>query len=364
MQCAALGRIMVGGEAFNPDMLRLARDAKELTQADLAKRSGVTQAFISKLEHGLHAQPGEAALRQMAEALGFPVAFFFQKDKALGFPPFHYRKRARLGAKPLARIGAMINIRRMHISKLLRSYEVDVSKPIPQIDLDEQGITPEKVAERLRAYWLVPRGPIGSVVDVVENAGGIVVAANFGTNLLDGLSFRAEGLPPLFFMNKDVPGDRFRFSLAHELGHMVMHMIPASEEKMEQEAHRFAAAFLMPATEIKPYLTDPKLSNLGRVKAYWKVSIKALIRRSYEIKLITDWQYKNLNIQYSKLVKGDEPVPIDVEKPIRLHRIVHYHREVLGYTIDDLAEMLAINPCDVERAYLPVRSGPKLVVSN
>lgn len=353
---------MVGGNAFNPDMLRLARDAKELTQAELAKQSGVTQAFISKLEHGFHVQPGEDATRQMANALGFPVAFFYQSEKTLGFPPFHYRKRARLGVKPLARIGAIINIRRMHITKLLRSYEVDAPKPIPQIDLDEQGITPEKAAERLRAYWMIPRGPIVNMVEVIESAGGIVVATNFGTNLLDGLSFRAAGLPPVFFMNKEVSGDRFRFSLAHELGHMVMHLIPADDQKMEHEAHRFAAAFLTPANEIKPYLIDPKLSTLGRVKAYWKVSIKSLIRRAYDLKIITDSQYKNLSIQYSKSVRGAEPVPIDVEKPFRLQSIVQYHRETLGYTLDDLAELLVIHRHDVERAYLPSPTGPRLVV--
>src|ERR1700734_2992321 len=110
---------------------------------------------------------------------------------------------------------------------------------------------------------MLPRGPLQSVVENIESAGGIVVLARFGTNLIDGLSFRVEGVPPLFFMNKDVPGDRFRFSLAHELGHMVMHSIPDDDEKMESEAHRFAAAFLMPASEIKPYLAAAKINNLG-----------------------------------------------------------------------------------------------------
>lgn len=145
---------------------------------------------------------------------------------------------------------------------------------------------------------------------------------------------------------------------------MVMHLIPADDEKMEDEAHRFAAALLMPAAEIKPYLIDGKLSTLGRVKAYWKVSIKDLIRRAHDLKLITDSQFKNLNSQYSKTVKGEEPISIEEEKPRRLQEIVQYHREVLGYSMDDLAKLLALHPRDVENAYLPVRRGPRLVVSN
>jgi Zn-dependent peptidase ImmA (M78 family)/DNA-binding XRE family transcriptional regulator len=348
---------------FNADMLKLAREARELTQTELADKSEVTQAFISKLENGLNTQPGDEALQRLSEVLRFPEAFFFQNERALSFPHFHFRKRARLGAKPLARIGAVINIRRQHITKLLRSYEFDITKPIPQIDLDDGWITPEKVAERLRAYWMLPKGPIENLISLIEDAGGIVVLASFGTNLLDGISFRVEGLPPLFFMNKDVPGDRFRFSLAHELGHMVMHSLPGDDDKLEDEAHRFAASFLMPPQDIKPYLSSVKLNGLGRVKAYWKVSIKALIRRAFDIKIITPSQYKSLCIQYSSTFKQGEPVEVDFEKPYRLNRMISFHREKLGYSTEELSKLLAFRPEEIEHVYLGERSGLRLVSS-
>lgn len=350
-------------DRFNADMLKLARDAREFTQADLAKAAGVTQALVSKIENGLIGQPSEDVVEKLAVAVKFPPTFFYQTEKIVGFPHFHYRKRAKLGTKATAHIGAIINIRRQHVAKLLRSCEMAPPKPIPQIDLDESGLTPEKVAERLRAYWMLPRGPVANVVELVEAAGGIVVLCRFGTALLDGLSFRAEGLPPLFFMNRDAPGDRFRFSLTHELGHMVMHSVPDDDEKQEDQAHRFAAAFLMPAAEIKPYLAAPRLSSLGRVKAYWKVSIKALIKRAYDLKLITDNQYRWLNVQYSKAFKGGEPIPIEREVPSRLREMVQYHLNELGYSIADLAGLLSVNANDLERAYIP-RPGIRLVVSN
>jgi Zn-dependent peptidase ImmA (M78 family)/transcriptional regulator with XRE-family HTH domain len=354
----------VADDQFNPDMLKLARDAKELTQAELASKSGLTQAFISKLEHGLIAQPGEDALGQISKALGFPPLFFIQRERAIGFPHFHYRKRAKLGMKALARIGAVINIRRQHIAKLSRSYEMTIEKPIPQIDLDESGLTPEGVAERLRAYWMLPRGPIPNLVDLVEDAGGVIVPSRFGTNLLDGLSFRSDGMPPLFFMNREMPADRFRFSLAHELGHMVMHTAPDDDEKMESEAHRFAAAFLMPASDIKPYLVSPKLSTLGRVKAYWRVSIKALIKRAFDLDLITPSQYKFLNIQYNKAFKGSEPIDVGMEPVNKLQDMVSYHRKNLGYTTEDLARLFCMWPADIDKHYFGGKPGIRLIVSN
>ncbi len=336
---------------FNPDMLRLARDANSLTQAELAGASCVTQALISKLEHGLVTEPSDEVVNALAGSLKFPPAFFYQPDRAIGFPHFHYRRRAKMGAKELARIEAVINIRRQHLQRLMRSYEQPVEKPIPQVDLDASGTTPEKIAERMRAFWLLPRGPVNNLVEVVEQAGGIIISADFHTALLDGVSFRSEGLPPLFFMNNIMPGDRFRFSLAHELGHMILHTVPGDDAEMEDQAHRFAAEFLMPAAEIRPYLKEAKISSFARIKKFWKVSIKALIKRAHDLKMITDHQYKMLNIQYNKAFKAGEPGDVPIETASRLKAVVRYHVEQLGYTMVDLGRLLCIREDDVSRVY-------------
>ena len=66
----------------------------------------------------------------------------------------------------------------------------------------------------MREYWLIPRGPLPSVTEIIEEAGGIVIVSRFGTNMLDGISFRSEGAPPMFFMNRDMPASGSR-SLAN-----------------------------------------------------------------------------------------------------------------------------------------------------
>ncbi len=350
---------------FNAAMLQLARSARSLTQEEVANKSGVTQALLSKIENRLVETPSPEVVASISRALGFPTSFFYQRNDVLGLSHFHHRKRSKLGAKPLGRIHAITNIRRIHIERLLNSWEKESSKPIPQIDIDQDGLNPSQLAARMREYWLAPRGPIANLVDLVESAGGIIVLSDFGTALLDGISFRIPGLPPLFFMNSQAPGDRFRFSLAHELGHMIMHTVPDDDERMERQADEFAAAFLMPAQDIRPYLSTASLSKFGRIKPLWRVSIKSLIKRSHDLRLITNHQYKMLNIEYNKAKYGSgEPYPIELEKPRLLHRLVQHHLEVLGYSVAELAKMLCVNEPDFARAYLPSRGPLRLVVSN
>jgi Zn-dependent peptidase ImmA (M78 family) len=130
-----------------------------------------------------------------------------------------------------------------------------------------------------------------------------------------------------------------------------MHTVPDDDQKMEAQADRFAAALLMPAPDIRPYLATVKISTLARVKALWKVSIKALIKRAHDLKLITDHYYRMLNIQHNKAFMHGEPVHIPQEQPQIVRRVVRFHIEHLGYSVMDLASMLCVSEDDLRLAY-------------
>jgi Zn-dependent peptidase ImmA (M78 family)/transcriptional regulator with XRE-family HTH domain len=350
-------------EIFNRDMLQLARGARGLTQSELASASDVTQALISRIENGLDA-PSEEVLSSLSKALHFPRAFFFEEDRALGLPQYHYRKRAKLGARILQKIEADTNIRRIHVQKLSRSFELGHRVNTPIIDLDLAELTPQQAAQQLRGYWTIPRGPIDNLTAIVERAGIVIIPVNFGTHLMDALSFRIPGVQPLIFINCNLPGDRYRFTLAHEVAHLILHNSPMSDDKMEEEADKFAAEFLMPAIEIRPYLKSPSLGTLGRVKGLWKVSIKSLIVNSYHLKLITPSQYRGLNVNYSKAgySKG-EPFPIELERPSLLPEMVAYHIQNLSYSAQEIARLLLLEVDEFQDIYLE-KKRLRLVVNN
>lgn len=337
---------------FNRAMLQVARAARGFTQGELAERAGVTQALISKLENGLTSDPSPDTVTALSLSLNLPTAFFYCAEKPHGLPPFHYRKRSKLGKKALDKIEADINLRRMHLARLLTSYEVNSTRDFPSIDLDKMQWTPQQAAEYLRGYWMIPRGPIENLTEIVERAGAIIIQLDFDTSLLDALSFRLPGMPPLIFMNSAVPGDRYRFTLAHELAHLVLHNHPETEEQMEEQADEFSAELLMPAREIRSYLSQPSLGKLARVKAYWKVSIKALIVQCSRLKLITPSQYTGLNVNYSKAgYSRGEPFPIPMEKASRLSDAIKFHLQTLNYSLEEIAQLLMLNVSEFSALY-------------
>jgi Zn-dependent peptidase ImmA (M78 family)/transcriptional regulator with XRE-family HTH domain len=345
-------------EDFNHHMMTLARDSRGMTQAELASKISVMQGTLSKYETGFH-QPPPDFVADLSDALGYPMAFFYEAGRPYGLPPFHYRRRKKLSAKALARIVAEMNIRRIHLAKLLISFDWKTNAFIPEIDPDEyQGrskkpFTVDIAARAVREMWMLPTGPIPNMVELLEANGGIVIPCDFGSDLIDAMSQRIEGLPILFFVNVNSPADRLRHTLAHELGHMVLHTITVkSDEEMEDEADAFAGAFLLPADEIRPQLRRFELRQLANMKLYWKVSMAALAVRADRLNLITPYQSKMFWIEMNRLgYRKREPNEPPKEHPSLLRQMIAFHIKKLGYSINEIAKLLNLRATEFQEMY-------------
>src|SRR5690242_8504646 len=152
------------------------------------------------------------------------------------------RKRASLGERALRQIHAEVNIRLIHVRRYLSAIDLTTDLPLPWIDVDEGG-GPVGVARSIRKAWMIPDGPIGNLTEYCERAGIVVVWFDVDAPI-DGVAIRVRDLPPCIFLNSRRPADRMRFSLAHELGHIIMHKVPTDE--METEANSFASELLVP----------------------------------------------------------------------------------------------------------------------
>lgn len=340
---------------LNPALVTLVREFRGISQAEFARRAGMTQGYISKVESGL-VIPSPEALERLASTLDWPAEFFERTDRVYGFGTacMYHRRRASVPVGTLRSVQAMVNVVRMGLAPLVRDLEFDAENRFPVLDIDVYEGDAERVAQLVRGTWRLPEGPVPNLVRVIESAGGIVYRVDFSTRLVDAVSHWVPDMPPLFFVNTEAPGDRVRFSLAHELGHVVMHGVPTSD--MEAEANRFASEFLMPASAIRGSLMGLDLTRAAQLKAYWRVSMAALILRARDLGCITPKRASRLYMQMSSLgYRTVEPVPIPIEEPTLPARIIETQQRSHGYSLDELQRLAGVPPATFQEHHLASR---------
>jgi len=335
-------------------MLAVAREARGLTQSQLAERSGVPQGTLSKAEHGLLTL-SEERLAALADVLDFPLDLLLWDDEVYGFGSsgFYHRKQKSLPQTRLREIQATFNLVRMRARRLSSGLDITHKNRFKPLDLDDYG-SPEEAARAVRAMWSVPMGPVKDVCRLIENAGGVVVRTDFGTPKISAISQWVPGEHPIFVTNIGNPPDRERFTLVHEIAHVLLHDTPREEKEGEKEADRFASELLMPAAEIAPHLAGGiDLAKAAQLKPFWRVSMGALIRRAKDLGYINDSRYKSLNVQMSQ--KGwmrREPVAIEPDRPRFLDQVIAAQLDN-GYDADELAKVVGLTTDEFRHTYLP-----------
>ncbi len=334
---------------FNPDMLRIARESRQMTQSELADSIGISQVIISKIEAGIN-NPSEKFLKEISIALDYPHKFFENQCFALDMGIRLHRKRSSLSKKEENYIDAMASKNNIYISKLLNYVDIEID--IPEIIVDGEK-SPQDIADEVRYIWNIPKGYIRNLTKIIEKAGIIVNEIDVHPKKFDGVSFFNKKLGcGVIVINKNQAPDRYRFTLAHELGHLIMHRNSLSPNR-ENEANAFASSFLMPAKDIKNDLINLQFWNLPQLKTLWRVSMAAIIRRAKDLELITENKYTSLNVRLSQLgYKINEPtMDIEKEEPSLLQDIIlHFYNE-LNFNKVDMMNLLTINENDYNEIF-------------
>jgi Zn-dependent peptidase ImmA (M78 family)/DNA-binding XRE family transcriptional regulator len=339
-------------QTVNGDRLKQAREISGFTQSELAERIGVTQSTIAQLESNnkqLILQPSERIIEAIAFQTGFSVPFFYQDSPPefpLGSLLFRSR-RSLLKREDKARVhqlGWLIYEIAEKMAKRVNTIQIRV----PRVGNED----PATAAHITRAaLGLSPHTPVRNLLNQLEKNGAFVLALPVSIEEHDSYSVWADTQPrrPVIMISNNKPGDRQRFSLAHELGHLVMHeSFPEGLKKIEDEADRFASEFLLPEDAMRSAIEPPvTLKSLADLKPRWGVSIAALIVRARQLGIITDRQAKYLH-QQMRGEKWDkkEPANLDInaEKPRAFKRMA----EVLHGVPVDIAKVAAYNLAPVK----------------
>ena len=346
-------------DTARPRMVTLLREAKGLTQAELAEEAGLSQGYVSKVESGL-LPLADDNLAKVASALKCPAALLLDDTPIQGLEVtcmHHRRRRSKISAASKRRIEALTHLTRVTVEGLLERVDLVSEGQLLQMDLDQFDGDATEAARVLRAAWRVPSGPIANVIGLLESVGIVVVTRPMYTHAQDAVSTwpREAGRPPIMVVNLGLPGDRQRFTTCHELAHLVLHALPDDEQ--EGQADRFAGEFLAPAEDIAPQLeglTTRDFPRLIQLKSEWGMSIGALIRRAFDLDLISERQYRQFQIRINQLGWREvEPGSVSVESPRTLARVMEVQLREHGYSIAELAQAAGMLPEHFASLYRP-----------
>ncbi|WP_241824996.1 helix-turn-helix domain-containing protein [Salinivibrio sp. IB872] len=333
--------VKMPGKRFNPSRLKLARTRRQLTYKALAEKVGLTSRMVSEYEKEYcSSAPPEETVKAFSRALNYPVNFLLEEEaiEVIEKDTVSFRSlKSMKAAQEHAAIGAG------QIGVLINDFLENTFQMIPSDVPDYGGYDPKIAAQMLRTEWDLGNASIGNMIHLLEKHGVRVFSLAEDTQSVDAFSFW-KGATPYVFLNTKKSGERSRFDAAHELGHLVLHKggIPQGRD-MEVEADRFAAELLMPEVTVSPYKGSTfTIESILKLKHNWKVSAFALIVQMKRSCVLSEWQYKSLVIQASKMgLRTREIDGIERESSLVMRKILDtLSRE--GCSISDLAKHLKL----------------------
>jgi Zn-dependent peptidase ImmA (M78 family)/transcriptional regulator with XRE-family HTH domain len=325
-----MGDLMVYGER-----VRQAREIRGLTQRELAGDIGKDKSLIAQVEVGVKAVSDDL-LGLVATATKFPISFFMEPPLT-EFPVSGILFRARSNVSRKALIEAARNAEHVFnvgLSLARQCKRLSVLLPVSQ---QQSPIVCARATKK--AMNVDPNIPIPNLIRTLERIGVWVIAL---PNLEGRDAFcvwardENEELPVIAYSSGSPSGDRQRLSIAHEIGHLVMHRTCLkSPAVMEAEAYQFGAELLMPEAAMRAEMRTPfTLTSAARLKPRWGVSVQALIRRAHDLQIITERQYRYLFYQLSAhgwRIREPRNLDVAVEKPRLLRKLAE---TVYGFPIN------------------------------
>lgn len=287
--------------AFAGERLRLARVALGITLDELGNRVGTTRQYLNQLEQGTKT-PTEDMTDALSAALGVTSRFFsLAINDGVRPEQCHFRKQRTTPVSIVSQVLARGTLLEGFVERLDRELDFpEVSFP----DLQAFSASEiESAAEAARCHWKLGSGPISSMMRVVENAGAIVSFFGGVSERVDALSIDRKR--PMIIRSEAKPAAcRLRFDIAHECAHLIMHKgIETGDKITENQANRFAGAFLIPRSSFIDEFPRSRALNWNAIfdlKLRWKVSAAAIVRRAYDLDIISADQYRTGYIHLSK----------------------------------------------------------------
>jgi len=315
------------------ERLKRARLMAGLSLRAMGERMELSQTAIQKFERGI-LTPGSRDLLKLAKATGVKTEYFFRTSD-VSLHGVEFRKNASLGKEAQEILVSMLTEQVERRAELVSFFPTlpGASFTLPA-DLPERIRTPEDLeaaAEAMRRAWDLGQDPILDMVDALEQGGiWVFLLPEDAQGRMNGLCARADGVP-VVAVAETWPGDRQRFTLAHELGHLVLEgrLDPGLGLDQEKACHRFAGAFILPRAALARELGTARRwvewRELAALKVQFGLSMAACIFRARNLEIISEETSSRLWVQFSQLGwRKEEPVSIPKEQAHAFEQLVFH----------------------------------------
>ncbi len=356
---------MKGGKVgFIGDRLREAREARGLSGSAVAELLGLNRGSAGKYERG-DVFPSPEVVARLSDLLRVPPSFFFKDKRTAARDILFYRSMS--GNTKSDRLKAERKYEWLkEVAAYVKGYVripainlPNVGAPSDPVGIDYQFI--EAATVTARRHWGLGDGPISDVMLLMESNGIIVSRLSAGSMMMDGYSSLDgySGCAYVVLASDKGSAVRSRFDLAHELGHLILHRHlplgfvrnPSNNKLLEDQAHAFAGAFLMPEESFAEDLWIVSLDALKNLKQRWLVSIGAMLYRAGRLGWLTEEQQRGLWINYSRRGwKRQEPLDdtLQLEKPRILSRGLRLIVEKGGISASRIVSEIGLHPNDID----------------
>jgi Zn-dependent peptidase ImmA (M78 family)/DNA-binding XRE family transcriptional regulator len=333
--------------------LKSARKMAGLSMERLAVKANnvVTKQAINKYEKGLM-NPNSSVVISLSNALDIKPDYFFRPSAVL-LSNLEFRKKSKLGAKEKDKVKFRtldFLERYLEIEEIL-NLNIPFENPLSNICVNDHNDT-ENAAAELRERWNLGDAPISNLMELLEDKGVRIYEIEIGDDF-HGLSARADDIPVITVRQQD---DllRKRFTIAHELGHLLLNTQNVDRKTKEKLCHSFAGAFLLPEKVIRAELGDYRrnisLWELKKLKGIYGISMQAVMARANNLNIISENTYREFCIFMNKKGwKKDEPGEYRrKEHANRFKQLVFHAAAEQIITLSKAAELLNVSLAEIE----------------
>lgn len=215
----------------------------------------------------------------------------------------------------------------------------------------------EKAAKQLQKKWKLGDEPVYNISGFLEKKGIRIIKIDFGFHYShEGLSGWAEDnrVPVIILNSRQQYLARVRFTILHELGHLLLSIDESLElDDIERICDAFAGAVLLPAEILEQEFgkgrTAISMPELRRIMALYGISIKAIMVRARVTKLITyDAYNKWLNADYPENDYGQYN---GIEEPQKFLQMLYRCLSERKIGFDKASQLSGLHEAELKQIY-------------